>query len=82
MVLADRGFARHFEGRSKGIYVQIIERRDLEELDLPVPPLDVQQKIVEAAALAVEERVLRDGRGAEGAAGGGRAAGAARARTH
>lgn len=50
--------ARHFEGRRKGTYVQIIERRDLEELELPLPPLDVQRKIVEVAALAVEERAL------------------------
>lgn len=52
--------ARHFEGRRKGTYVQIIERRDLEELELPLPPLAVQRKIVEVAALAVEERALSE----------------------
>lgn len=52
--------ARHFEGRRKGTYVQIVERRDLEELELPLPPLEMQRKIVEVAALAVEERLLCD----------------------
>lgn len=75
--------ARHFEGRRKGTYVQIIERRDLEELDLPVPPLDVQQKIVEAAALAVEERVLGERLAAlKARLVAGELLGAARARTH
>ncbi|MDD4016497.1 MAG: restriction endonuclease subunit S [Kiritimatiellae bacterium] len=50
--------ARHFEGRRKGTYVQIVERRDLEELELPLPPLEVQRKIVDVACLAVEERIL------------------------
>ena len=48
--------ARHFEGRRKGTYVQIIERKDLAELEMPLPPASVQQKIVETAKLAVMER--------------------------
>lgn len=50
--------ARYFEGRRKGTYIQIIQRSDLAEMEMPVPPLNVQQKIVEAANLAVEERIL------------------------
>jgi len=50
--------ARYFEGRRKGTYIQIIQRSDLAEMEMPVPPLKVQQKIVEAASLAVEERIL------------------------
>lgn len=50
--------ARYFEGLRKGTYVQIIQRSDLAEMELPLPPLEVQQKIVEVAALAVEERRL------------------------
>lgn len=52
--------ARYFEGLRKGTYVQIIQRSDLAEMELPLPPLDVQQKIVEVAALAVEERLLAE----------------------
>lgn len=58
--LRTEGAARHFEGRRKGTYVQIIQRRDLEELELPLPPMDVQRKIADVAALAVEERVLSE----------------------
>lgn len=52
--------ARYFEGRRKGTYIQIIQRSDLAEMEMPVPPPDVQQKIVEAANLAVEERILSE----------------------
>jgi restriction endonuclease S subunit len=52
--------ARYFEGRRKGTYIQIIQRSDLAEMEMPVPPLNVQQKIVEAANLAVEERILSE----------------------
>ena len=52
--------ARHFEERRKGTYVQIVQRSDLAEMELPLPPLDVQQRIVKVAALAVEERVLSE----------------------
>ena len=52
--------ARYFEGRRKGTYVQIIQRSDLAEMEIPVPPLNVQQKIVEAANLALRERILAE----------------------
>jgi restriction endonuclease S subunit len=52
--------ARHFEERRKGTYVQIVERRDLEELELPLPPLEIQRKIVEVDALVIEERSLSE----------------------
>jgi len=52
--------ARHFEGLRKGTYVQIIQRSDLAELTMPLPSLEVQQKIVEVAALAVEERLVAE----------------------
>jgi hypothetical protein len=54
------GAARYFEGRRKGTYVQIIQRSDLAEMEMPVPPLKVQQEIVEAAGLALRERVLAE----------------------
>ncbi len=52
--------ARHFEAHRKGTYVQIIQRSDLAELELPLPSLEVQRKIVAAAALAIEERILSE----------------------
>ena len=52
--------ARHFEARRKGTYVQIIQRSDLAELEIPVPPLDVQQQIVNVADLALQERCLTE----------------------
>ena len=52
--------ARYFEGVRKGTYVQIIQRSDLAELAMPLPSMEVQQKIVEVAALAVEERLLAE----------------------
>ena len=52
--------ARYFEGRRKGTYVQIIQRSDLAEMEIPVPALSVQQKIVEAVRLALRERILAE----------------------
>jgi type I restriction enzyme S subunit len=48
--------ARHFASRRKGSYVQTIQRGDLAELEVPLPPLPIQRKIVEAAKLASTER--------------------------
>ncbi|PTX94084.1 hypothetical protein DB345_21230 [Spartobacteria bacterium LR76] len=50
----------HFEGRRKGSYVQIIQRGDLAELEIPLPPLSGQHKIVEIARLAQRERILSE----------------------
>jgi restriction endonuclease S subunit len=52
--------ARYFETRRKGSYVQIIQRGDLAELEVPMPPLVTQRKIVEAANLMIAERQLTD----------------------
>jgi len=50
--------ARYFAGLRKGTYVKIIQRSDLAEMEMPVPPLKVQQKIVETGNLALRERIL------------------------
>jgi restriction endonuclease S subunit len=50
--------ARYFDGRRKGTYVQIIQRSDLADMEIPLPPLAVQQKIAKLAELAVTERDL------------------------
>jgi restriction endonuclease S subunit len=50
----------HFESRRKGTYVQIIQRSDLAELAIPLPPLEEQHQIVAVAALALEERELTE----------------------
>jgi restriction endonuclease S subunit len=52
--------ANYFAGKRKGTYVQIIERKDLADLKMPLPPLAVQKKIVAAAELAVQERNLSE----------------------
>jgi restriction endonuclease S subunit len=51
---------RYFETRRKGSYVQIIQRGDLAELEIPLPPLATQRKIVEAADLMRAEQELTD----------------------
>jgi len=51
---------RHFEGRRKGTYVQIIQRGDLAELEMPLPSLVIQQRIVDVAHLALTERLLAE----------------------
>jgi restriction endonuclease S subunit len=52
--------AKYFTGKRKGTYVQIIERKDLADLEMPLPPLAVQKKIVAAAELALKERNLSE----------------------
>jgi restriction endonuclease S subunit len=52
--------ATHFDARRKGTYVQIIERKDLAELEIPLPLLSVQRQIVAIAELALQERQLTE----------------------
>jgi len=52
--------AEHFSRRRKGSYVQLIERKDLADFEMPLPPVAVQRKIVAAAELAVAERDLAE----------------------
>lgn len=49
---------QYFEERRRGSYVQIIQRSDLAELNVPVPTMEVQDKIVQIANLAQQEREL------------------------
>lgn len=51
---------QYFAGRRKGSYVQIIQRKDLAELELPLPSLSEQNKIVGIAHLARQERTLSE----------------------
>lgn len=51
---------QHFEGRRKGSYVQLIQRKDLAEIDLPLPPLASQLRLVEIANLAQKEKILSE----------------------
>lgn len=46
---------RHFETRRSGSYVQLIQRADLAEIEIPVPTLADQARIAEVANLAREE---------------------------
>lgn len=52
--------ARYFDGLRKGSYVQIIQRSDLADMEMPIPSLNVQQKIVEASNLALRERIIEE----------------------
>ena len=52
--------AAHFETRRKGTYVQIIQRSDVAELEIPLPPLAEQRLIVQISALVCEERELTE----------------------
>lgn len=51
---------QHFDSRRKGSYIQLIRRSDLAEIEVPLPPRDVQHRIVEIAALIEQERVLSE----------------------
>jgi restriction endonuclease S subunit len=58
--LRTEAVGRYFAGRRKGSYVQIIERKDLADLEMPLPALEVQQTIVAAAELSLRERNLSE----------------------
>jgi restriction endonuclease S subunit len=50
--------AHHFETRRKGTYIKIIQRSDLAELEIPVPGLETQHRIVEINKLSLQEGEL------------------------
>ena len=50
----------HFESRRKGTYVQIIQRSDLAELEIPLPTLAKQLQVAHIAELARQERELAE----------------------
>jgi restriction endonuclease S subunit len=50
--------AAHFAIRRKGTLVQTVQRKDVLELELPLPPLARQDSIVALDALAIRERQL------------------------
>jgi len=52
--------ANYFASRRKGTYVQIIERKDIADLEIPLPSLKVQHNIVVTAELAVTERNISE----------------------
>ncbi len=50
--------AGHFALRRKGTLVQTVQRKDVLELQLPLPPLAKQHQITALDALAIQERQL------------------------
>ena len=50
--------AQHLQTRRKGTLVQTLQRRDILELSLPLPPLSEQAAIVALDSLAVQEREI------------------------
>ncbi len=49
---------QYFEQRRKGTYVQLIQRADVAELEIPLPPMNVQHAIAELAKLQHQETTL------------------------
>lgn len=50
--------ASHFALRRKGTLVQTLQRKDVLELELPLPPLAKQDSIIALDVLAIQERQL------------------------
>jgi len=50
--------AAHFALRRKGTLVQTVQRKDVLELELPLPPLAKQDILIALDALAIQERQL------------------------
>ena len=50
--------ASHFALRRKGTLVQTVQRKDVLELELPLPPLAKQDILIALDALAIQERQL------------------------
>ena len=50
--------ASHFALRRKGTLVQTVQRKDVLELELPLPPLPKQHQITALDALTIQERQL------------------------
>lgn len=51
---------QHFDSCRKGSYIQLIRRSDLAEIEVPLPSLEEQRRIVEVAALIEQERTLSE----------------------
>jgi hypothetical protein len=51
---------RYFEESAQGTSLQMVSRASLENLDIAVPGLDTQERILQIAALAERERDLAD----------------------
>lgn len=58
--LRTEGPSKYFDRRRKGTHVQIIQRCDLAELEIPLPALPMQQRIAETAELALAERTFSE----------------------
>lgn len=50
--------SRYFDNRRKGTYVQLIQRADIAEIEVPLPPMDEQRRIVAMADLVEQEHIL------------------------
>ena len=49
---------QYFEQRRKGTYVQLIQRVDVAELEIPLPPMNVQHAIAEMAKIQHQDTTL------------------------
>jgi restriction endonuclease S subunit len=51
---------KYFDRKRKGTHVQMIQRSDLADMEVPLPPLSIQQRIANAAELALAEKTLSE----------------------
>ncbi len=51
---------QHFDTRRNGSHIKLIQRSDLAEIEVPLPPLEVQQCITQVAALIEQERTISE----------------------
>ena len=49
---------RQIESMASGTSVRMISKADIEDLEVSIPPLDVQKKIIELSELWQRERIL------------------------
>ncbi|MDP1577359.1 MAG: hypothetical protein Q8L76_11450 [Cypionkella sp.] len=49
---------RHFDGAARGTNIRMIPRSSLDDLELDIPDIETQEKIVAIDALAEQERAL------------------------
>jgi restriction endonuclease S subunit len=52
--------SNYFDRKRKGTHVQILQRSDLADLEIPLPNLSVQERIADTAELALNERTLAE----------------------
>jgi Type I restriction modification DNA specificity domain len=58
--LRSESASQHFQSVRRGSLVQTLQRADVEALQIPIPPLDTQNALIELDRLDSQERVLTE----------------------